>query len=222
MKKILNRVISHVVAVMISVQMIGQYGTSLIPLVNAVGNENEAEIIEIQDEVPDSETDAEAFETEKEVESVVNDAVAVAEESDTTAESEYEDWNVTSDTTLNEMKEVNNLTISSGTLNLQGQKVVVHGDLILTQNGRLNCNKGEISCENFIMSNSSYLYMTNTNDLIVVNGNFTQNGGYFQADNAVAGTIEIKGDFVSEGYSFNPTKEHKVILSGTTRQTINF
>ncbi len=222
MRKIINRVISQVVAVMISVQMIGQYGASLIPQINAVSDEVQSEVSAVEEEPADTESSDEIYETEKELESVVNEIVDDGKESETTAESEYEDWTVTSDTMLNEMKEVNNLTISSGTLNLNEQKVIVHGDLILTQNGLLDCNKGEISCENFIMSNSSYLYMKNTNDLIVVNGNFTQNGGYIREDNAVAGTIEIKGDFVSEGYSFNPTKEHKVILSGTTKQTINF
>ena len=39
MKKVLNRVISQVIAMMISVQMIGQYGASFLPLINAVGNE---------------------------------------------------------------------------------------------------------------------------------------------------------------------------------------
>ncbi len=198
MRKIINRVISQVVAVMISVQMIGQYGASLIPQINAVSDEVQSEVSAVEEEPADTESSDEIYETEKELESVVNEIVDDGEESETTAESEYEDWTVTSDTMLNEMKEVNNLTISSGTLDLNGQKVIVHGDLMLTQNGRLNCNKGEISCENFIMSNSSYLYMRNTNDLIVVNGDFTHNGGYFQADNAVAGTIEVRGDFTSK------------------------
>ena len=59
MKKVLNRVISQVIAIMISVQIIGQYGTSFLPLVNAVGNKNESNDIDVWDEALESQTDVE-------------------------------------------------------------------------------------------------------------------------------------------------------------------
>lgn len=59
MKKVLNRVISQVIAMMISVQIIGQYGTSFLPLVNAVGNKNESNDIDVWDEALESQTDVE-------------------------------------------------------------------------------------------------------------------------------------------------------------------
>lgn len=59
MKKVLNRVISQVIAMMISVQIIGQYGTSFLPLVNAVGNKNESDDINVWDGALESQTDVE-------------------------------------------------------------------------------------------------------------------------------------------------------------------
>ncbi len=222
MKKIVNRVISQIIAITISVQMIGQYGASLIPQINAVGDDVQSKVSEAEVETAETESGDETVEAETETESTVNEIADDNEETKTEPENEYEDWTITSDTTLDGMKEVNNLTISGGTLNLNGQKIIVHSNLILNKYGKLNCNKGEISCENFIMNDSSYLYMKNTNDLLVVNGNFIHNGGYFKDDYAIAGTIEIKGDFFSEGYGFSPNQEQKIILSGTQKQTINF
>lgn len=106
-------------------------------------------------------------------------------------------------------------------MNLNGNSLIVHGDVVLTQDGKLNCNRGEIVCNNFTMNSWSYLYMTNTNDHIVVNGNFVHNGGSVNSSNATAGTIEIKGDFTSKTSGFNPTVEHKVIFNGTEKQTID-
>ncbi|MCM1315478.1 MAG: PKD domain-containing protein, partial [Muribaculaceae bacterium] len=219
MKKLFKQAVGQIIVLTIFTQMLSQYGYPIIPQIVSSAEETETsysdENIDTDEEVSPKLTDT-----------LPEDAISVesvqyGEESVLDSENTYEDWTIDSDVTLNEFKEVNNLTINSGTLNLNGYKIIVHGDVILTQKGYLNCNRGEIICNNFIMNNSSYLHMTNINDHIVVNGNFVHNGGYFHSTNATAGTIEIKGDFTAKSSNFNPNAEHKVILNGTEKQIIS-
>lgn len=131
MKKIVNRVISQIIAITISVQMIGQYGASLIPQINAVGDDVQSKVSEAEVETAETESGDETVEAETDTESTVNEIADDNEETETEPENEYEDWTITSDTTLDGMKEVNNLTINGETLNLNGQKIIVHSNLIL-------------------------------------------------------------------------------------------
>lgn len=218
MKKVINKIISQIIVIMISVQMIGQYGASLIPQINAVGDENKAEISEIQDEAYENETDAGTFEAEEELESDVNDIADIDVESKEPTESEYEDWNVTSNTTLNDLTEVQNLYISGGTLDLNGNTLIVHGDVVITSSGKLNFNEGELICNNFTMSGEN-LYMGSPNDHLIVNGNFNFKGGEFSGEDGSAGTIEVSGD-VDITSGFIPSGNQKFVLNGLDSQNV--
>ncbi|MDE6426155.1 MAG: hypothetical protein K2K89_08475 [Ruminococcus sp.] len=219
MKKLFKQAVSQIIVLTIFTQMLGQYGYPIIPQIVSSAEETETSYSDENIDT-DEEVSPELTHTLPE-DDISEESVQYAEESMADSENTYEDWTIDSDVTLNEPKEVNNLTINSGTLNLNGYKIIVHGDVILTQKGHLNCNRGEIVCNNFIMNNSSYLHMTNINDHIIVNGNFVHNGGYFYSTNATAGTIEIKGNFTSKSSNFNPNAENKVILNGTEKQIIS-
>ena len=213
MKKLFKRVLSQLIVFAIAIQLVGQYGYQMLPQVISY-----AEEVETQNENSDVELLDDLNAVTEEL--VTTENISETEETTTEPEVVYEDWTITSDTTLSEEKEVNNLTISDGTLNLNGNRLKVYGDVILNSNGILNCNKGVLECNNFLINYWSYLDMKNINDLLLVNGNFEYNGGYVNSSNTIAGTIEVKGDFNINNSSFKPSKEHKVVLSGTEMQTI--
>jgi hypothetical protein len=134
---------------------------------------------------------------------------------------EYEDWTVSASTPLTGTKEVKNLNIKSGTLDLNGHTLIVHGDVVFS-GGKITFNKGKLECENFTMNNSNAnLVMTNENDYILVKNNFTFSQGYFNSSNAIAGTIEVQGNFSATTSRFSPSLEQKVLLSGEEEQTIS-
>lgn len=216
MKKLLKQAVSQIIVLAITAQMLGQYGYPIIPQIISSAEETETSY---SDENNDADLLTES--TDMLSEDNISEESVQYEEPVTDSENTYDDLTIDSDLTLNESKKVNNLTISNGTLNLNGYDITVYGDVILTRDGKLNCSRGEIVCNNFTMNSGSYLYMTNANDHIVVNGNFVHNGGYFYSTNATAGTIEIKGNFTSKTSNFNPNTEHKVIFNGTEKQTIS-
>ncbi|MBR3918147.1 MAG: hypothetical protein IKJ59_05365, partial [Clostridia bacterium] len=218
MNKVFKRVLSQLLAITFSTQLISQYSYPIIPHVR-----NYAKGIEVQEEVTEAELAEPSVDNSESEEVTVDETAETTTEVETTTESEivYEDWSVTSNVTLSEAKDVNNLTISAGTLNLNGNKLNVHGDVILKNDGKLSFNKGELYCNNFTMSSYSYMYMNNVNDYLNVSGDFKFNGGYFYTSHATAGTIVLNGDFTSNSSYFRPEKEHKVVFNGTEKQTIS-
>ena len=97
-----------------------------------------------------------------------------------------------------------------GTFNLGSGRVEVEGDY---QDVRKS--GGSYSNVKFIMENDD-AYM-------LVKGNFTTYSASSNLGNITAGTLEIKGDFKADGGSAFPASgTHKVILSGTDVQTVNF
>ena len=86
---------------------------------------------------------------------------------------EYEDWTVSDSYTLTEDKEVNNMTMNGGTLNLDGHSLIVHGNVSVYR-GTLYINKGYLHCFGNIQISGYYAYLTmeNVNDEIVADGTF--------------------------------------------------
>ena len=129
----------------------------------------------------------------------------------------------------------NTLYLNSCTLNLNGYTLTVNNDLYLSANGSttyLKINKGKLYVNgNFNMQRingnygEGYLTMVNSEDYICVNGDFTVNVWY-SGNKLTDGVIEVKGDFTQKrrgnAYTFNPSGNHKVILSGETLQTVTF
>ncbi|MDE7397900.1 MAG: PKD domain-containing protein [Oscillospiraceae bacterium] len=104
-----------------------------------------------------------------------------------------------------------NVWIVSGTLNINKGRLYVGGSMNLSDTNR--------------NGSSGHLNMKNTEDYVIVNGNF------FVAsynNTLAAGTLEIKGNFTQKNYSSNYknnflcSKNHKVILSGKSVQNISF
>jgi uncharacterized protein YjdB len=144
--------------------------------------------------------------------------------------------------------EVSSLTIDSGSLDLNGHTLTVDGDVEQTggtitlnsgalkisgdmnqSGGTLNTNNGKVNLTgSYSLTDDGNLVMINSNEYFTVGSNFTvANNNYsYESNNLQAGTIEIKGDFTQEDGSYNnnfvPSGTHKVILSGTVKQTISF
>ncbi|MBR6716978.1 MAG: hypothetical protein IKI77_01355 [Oscillospiraceae bacterium] len=202
MGKNVNRLLSGAMAVLMLGELVVQNSDPLVWSALKVSAETEAVVSE-----------AEKADAEK------TEASAEEPESGEKA-AEYEDLTVSANKTLTGKTEVGNLTLTGGELNLNGYSLIVHGDVTIN-GGAVRMNKGELFCENFTMQNQyASFYMTNVNDHLVVNGNFTYTSGNMHDTFMTAGTIEVKGDFASTGGSFRPTGEHIVILNGKQKQTV--
>ncbi len=155
-------------------------------------------------------------------------------------------------------EEVDILKIENGTLDLNGHTLTVNGDAIITTdpNGAniniistLNINGGRLYVGgNLIISQYGRLYMRNPRDYILVNGSFITGSKINHATNAGTegvnrsnlsdGVLEIKGDFIQNSnnnldingftvsagdpYNFNCSGRHKVIMNGINKQKIVF
>lgn len=66
--------------------------------------------------------------------------------------------------------------------------------------------------------------MTNSNDYVFVNGNFTTHTSSNESGSLTAGTLEVDGDFSQSGgaYSFAASGENDVVLGGETAQNVSF
>ena len=101
----------------------------------------------------------------------------------------------------------NSFNITGGTVDLNGHKLTVNGDLTVS---------------------NGILKMTNLYDKVIVNGNFTTESSSDHSGELTDGTMEIKGNFnqiISDGYSytnFNCSGKHIVILNGDGTQKVKF
>lgn len=136
-----------------------------------------------------------------------------------------EDLLITSEYRLEQDMTVNNLTITAGSLDLNGYQLEVRGD-IQHSYGAVYFHEGTLLCEgNYTMENRGYLSMQNSKDTLFVNGDFT-----VQSDESSygisSGVIEIKGDFtqktVNRKDNFVAGENHEVIFSGDRQQKIHF
>ncbi|MDD4402286.1 MAG: hypothetical protein PHI24_10520, partial [Desulfitobacteriaceae bacterium] len=129
------------------------------------------------------------------------------------------------------------LYLNEGTLNLNGKKLTVNGNLIQA-GGTLYINGGQLNIfgdyriqrESIVEGSKTYGYssgqlrMGNEADYVLVGGNFITQTEYSHSGYLTAGILEVKGDFEQKyyGYNFYATGTHKTILSGEVLQTVNF
>ena len=123
-----------------------------------------------------------------------------------------------------------NLSIYNATLDLNGQNVVVQGNVLADNSGTLYVNGGHLSCKGNLTIGSDYYYnysyltMNNEEDYVLVEGNFLAMG----RNNSIltAGTLELKGNFTQKSVydrtNFLTSGSHKTIFSGDKKQTIIF
>ena len=122
------------------------------------------------------------------------------------------DVNFVENYTLNDDVSIGgNVYLTGGTLALNGHKLYVSGNFNMSRTNESHGN----GC----------LTMNNPEDYICVNGDFLAYS-YYANTNLTDGIIEVKGDFTQKyyGYSnnFAPSGNHRVVLSGTRLQKINF
>jgi chitodextrinase/formylmethanofuran dehydrogenase subunit C len=134
---------------------------------------------------------------------------------------------ISSDVTLNSSVSVGKDLAINNTLNLNGQKVTVGGNA--SQSGTLIVGGGQmLVAGNYTVPYPSYgrLNMTNEKDYLLVEGSFFTQTYYSHDGYLTAGILEVKGDFTQKvhyyRYNFKATGSHKVLLSGTVLQTVNF
>jgi hypothetical protein len=114
-----------------------------------------------------------------------------------------------------------NLIHSGGTLIINSGKLVVKGDYRIQTPG---------AQENEYTYSSGYLRMTNDSDHVLVEGNFVTDSSRNHGNYLTAGTLEVQGNFEQKStynftdanYNFAATGTHKVLLSGSGKQTVIF
>lgn len=132
------------------------------------------------------------------------------------------------------------LYLTGGTFDLNGRKLNVEKD-IAVDGGTLVINGGQVDVgrdlriqeiytqnDGTITYNDYYTYgklkMTNENDFVKVNRNFVMYSNYNHNELLTNGILEIKGNFNQYSGSernFSATGDHRVVLSGTEKQTIS-
>jgi len=137
-----------------------------------------------------------------------------------------ESKSITSNLTLEEDMEVGDLSISnSATLDLNGNTLTVRGSVTIEDNSSIKISKGYLKCfGDFNLKTYSYLYMSNANDYIWVNGNVNCASRYANTKYLTSGTMEIVGNFTHtlSNYNFSGEDDFTVKLSGTKLQTVSF
>lgn len=125
------------------------------------------------------------------------------------------------------------LTISRGTLDLNGRKLTVNGNLVQS-GGVVLINGGELivngnyyiqgKLENESVDSNGELKMTNDSDTVQVSGNFVMQSVKNHSNNLTAGTLKIGGDLlVPENGVYNNfycTGSHTVVLNGSKAQRV--
>ena len=152
------------------------------------------------------------------------------------------DINIAEDMILHTDMYYNNVTLSSGKVDLNGHKMYVNGEL-LQSGGEIYINGGNLEVgkdyriqtrytnkyqyETIISygASSGILNMTHEDDRVLVNGDFYMQSGNSHSSCLQNGVMELKGDFnqlTGSGYSFDASKKHKVVFSGNETQNISF
>jgi uncharacterized protein YjdB len=155
------------------------------------------------------------------------------------------DFTLSSDWKLLYDIEISSLEVIDGTLDLNGHKLNITGDVkqsggkvdldqgtlkiagdLNQSGGTFNTNNGNIKVDgSYSLTSGGFLVMLNDKDYFSVGENFTVARSQYGNNNLQAGTIEVKGDFTQkDAYytNFRPSGTHKVILSGEGKQTVSF
>ncbi|MBR1599588.1 MAG: fibronectin type III domain-containing protein, partial [Lachnospiraceae bacterium] len=136
----------------------------------------------------------------------------------------YEDRVISTSVTLDEDIEVGNLTINYS-LNLNGHKIIVHGDVIL--NGSLYMNDGFLYVLGSVREQyNALISMNSTNDLIRIKGDYIFNSSYNTSRRVDYGTIEIEGNIIGNDSGICKSSivynaGCSIILTGSEKQLID-
>ena len=147
---------------------------------------------------------------------------------------DIDDMLISTNYTLEENENVDNLTLNGGTLDLNGCTLTVYGNLqqnggtLYVHNGNLIIT-GNYSIGTENNSPSAYIKMTEPCDYVYVGGNFLTNAYNSHDGYLTDGIFELKGNFkqVSTAYygnrsNFYATDNHIVVFSGDNEQEIYF
>src|SRR5574344_1024256 len=122
---------------------------------------------------------------------------------------------------------VNSIDFPSGfTLDLNGHTLTVYSDTDI--NGNLIINGGKLLCiKNLNFNENSILHMTNDNDNILCNGDFTVNNDWnptysFSESVVNTGIIDVKGNVSIANGDFTFTDKNVFRLSGNNKQSLNY
>ena len=112
---------------------------------------------------------------------------------------------------------------SSGGLNINRGKLIIHGDYRIQKK-----NTDDYANISYTYSNG-YLSMKKDADHVAVYGNFIIDSNISHKYNPTAGVLELKGDFIQKStYTNHPSDNfqasgtHKVLFSGNEKQTLTF
>ena len=133
------------------------------------------------------------------------------------------------------------LYIRNGTLDLNGHKIETTNDVAVGYYGTLYINNGQLYVgkdlriqDNSVQNDGTvsyggtaraYLQMTQENDFVKVSRNLVMYSYYSHSGYLTNGILEVKGNFSQisgDSNNFYATGEHKVVLSGTKQQNIDF
>ncbi len=111
-----------------------------------------------------------------------------------------------------------NYYLSSGAY-LKGNTLKVEGDSTL--NGYFDYMEGgTFWCDGDVTTTSGF-DMEHPDDYVYIGGDYTSSE-YSNYYDCFTGTMEVKGDFIHTAGTYQPEKDHTVILSGTEKQTVQF
>ena len=165
----------------------------------------------------------------------VDASANVSEESLVSVKTLIQPVYLNSNLTLNENRVYGDLYIQSGTIDLNGYRLTVEGNLYQS-GGTLYINGGELYVSgNYRIDNGSGGYtsaifkMVNEADYVKIGGDFNTYSYKSHKEHLTAGTMEVKGNFtqrytngVNSEMNFQASGTHKVILSGEGLQKVNF
>ena len=152
------------------------------------------------------------------------------------------DLNINQNKTLNSDWVIGgSLYVRDYTFNLNGHKLEVDNDVAVGYYGTMYINNGQLyvgrdlRVQNSRIQNDGtigyddyscgYLKMTNEDDFVKVGRNFVTAAYYSHSGYLTNGILEVKGNFTQisrNENNFYATGDHKVVLSGTKQQKINF
>ena len=146
---------------------------------------------------------------------------------------QYKDFDLAGNTltVTGDMTQWGYIRANGGTLNVKGNYLQSRNTLYI-QNGKVNID-GDYRIQ-ALTPDGTYTYAGAALDMedpagyLTVKGNMTTQSSWTDSANVLtAGTLELKGDFTQlrgNGYSdnFKCKDQHKVIFTGTGKQTVNF
>lgn len=134
---------------------------------------------------------------------------------------------VSSGYTLKENKRVKTLTVTGGTLDLNGYSLTVEEDAVVSNGACVNLNKGTLYCRGSLtFGDTSCLKSTSPNDQVIVDGDFTAAApsNYWNETSLSRGTLTVRGDFIQsareENCGIRCSGDYTVVFAGEKEQTV--